>query len=68
MKNLNLNGKQMHNWAKELFDFHRSLAGKNNHHIAEAAMKALGRALDMATTRDPRIAGLVPSTKETLTD
>lgn len=31
MKNLNLNGKQMHNWAKELFDFHRSLAGKNNH-------------------------------------
>ena len=46
----------------------RQLAGKNNHHIAEAAMKALGRSLDMATTKDPRITGLVPSTKETLTD
>jgi imidazoleglycerol-phosphate dehydratase len=46
----------------------RQLAGMNNHHIAEAAMKALGRSLDMATTADPRIAGIVPSTKETLTD
>ena len=43
------------------------LAGTNDHHIAEAAMKALGRALDAATTLDPRIAGTVPSTKETLT-
>src|SRR5262249_18356635 len=44
----------------------RQLAGANDHHIAEAVMKALGRAMDMATTLDPRIAGIVPSTKETL--
>jgi imidazoleglycerol-phosphate dehydratase len=43
------------------------LAGTNDHHIAEAAMKALGRALDCATALDPRIGGAVPSTKETLT-
>ena len=46
----------------------RQLSGSNNHHIAEAAMKALGRALDAATLADPRIAGRVPSTKGTLTD
>ena len=45
----------------------RQLAGANDHHIAEAAMKALGRALDAATRPDERIAGQVPSTKETLT-
>ncbi|MGE3857548.1 MAG: imidazoleglycerol-phosphate dehydratase HisB [Dehalococcoidia bacterium] len=45
----------------------RQLAGANDHHIAEAAMKALGRALDRATALDPRIAGQVPSTKDTLT-
>lgn len=45
----------------------RQLAGGNDHHIAEATMKALGRALDAATALDPRIAGQVPSTKETLT-
>ncbi len=45
----------------------RQLAGANDHHIAEAAMKALGRALDVATRLDERIAGQVPSTKETLT-
>ena len=45
----------------------RMLAGANDHHIAEATMKALGRALDAATALDPRIAGQVPSTKETLT-
>ena len=45
----------------------RQLAGANDHHIAEAAMKALGRALDKATALDPRIAGHVPSTKDTLT-
>lgn len=43
------------------------LAGTNDHHIAEAAMKALGRALDAATALDPRIGDAVPSTKETLT-
>jgi imidazoleglycerol-phosphate dehydratase len=45
----------------------RQLAGANDHHIAEATMKALGRALDAAVALDPRIAGQVPSTKETLT-
>lgn len=45
----------------------RQLAGANDHHIAEAAMKALGRALDKATALDPRIVGQVPSTKDTLT-
>ncbi len=45
----------------------RQLEGANDHHIAEAAMKALGRALDTATRVDERIAGAVPSTKGTLT-
>lgn len=45
----------------------RQLSGANDHHIAEAAMKALGRALDAATRPDERIAGEVPSTKGTLT-
>ena len=45
----------------------RQLSGANDHHIAEAAMKALGRALDAATRLDPRIVGEVPSTKGTLT-
>lgn len=36
--------------------------GKNTHHIVEAIFKALGRALDEATTIDPRIKG-IPSTK-----
>jgi imidazoleglycerol-phosphate dehydratase len=40
--------------------------GANLHHIAEAVFKAVGRALAQATRRDPRIAGLVPSTKGTL--
>jgi imidazoleglycerol-phosphate dehydratase len=45
----------------------RQLAGANDHHIAEATMKALGRALDAATHLEERIAGEVPSTKGTLT-
>lgn len=36
--------------------------GRNTHHMIEAVYKALGRALDEATTIDPRIKG-VPSTK-----
>ncbi|MFD5849519.1 imidazoleglycerol-phosphate dehydratase HisB [Cytobacillus pseudoceanisediminis] len=36
--------------------------GQNTHHIIEAIFKALARALDEATTIDPRIKG-VPSTK-----
>ena len=39
--------------------------GANAHHIAEAAFKAFGRALDMAKQRDERVLG-VPSTKGTL--
>ncbi|MEQ2528820.1 imidazoleglycerol-phosphate dehydratase HisB [Robertmurraya yapensis] len=36
--------------------------GQNTHHIIEAIFKALARALDEATTIDPRIKG-IPSTK-----
>ena len=37
-------------------------SGRNDHHLAEAAFKALGRALRAATERDPRRTGLA-STK-----
>ena len=43
----------------------RQLAGENAHHIAEAAFKALARALMEAVRIDPRVAG-VPSTKGSL--
>ena len=43
-------------------------AGVNDHHIAEATFKALAKALDTATRRDERFAGVAPSTKGTLTD
>lgn len=43
-----------------------SLRGKNSHHIAESLFKAFGRALRMACTLDPRMAGMTPSTKGTL--
>lgn len=36
--------------------------GRNSHHIVEAIFKALGRALDEATSHDPRVKG-IPSTK-----
>lgn len=42
------------------------LAGRNDHHEAEALFKALGRALDDATRVDDRIGGQVPSTKGTI--
>ncbi len=41
-------------------------AGVNSHHIAEAAFKAVARALRMAVERDPRAAGEIPSTKGVL--
>jgi len=44
----------------------RQLAGANDHHIAEATMKALGRALDAASRPDERLLGEVASTKGTL--
>jgi imidazoleglycerol-phosphate dehydratase len=40
----------------------RQLAGGNTHHLLEATFKAVGRALDAATQRDPRRRG-VPSSK-----
>ena len=40
--------------------------GINSHHIAEAAFKAVARALRMAVEPDPRMAGLLPSTKGAL--
>lgn len=43
----------------------RLLAGDNAHHAVEAGFKALARALDQATRRDPRVVG-VPSTKGVL--
>ena len=42
------------------------LAGRDPHHIAEAEFKALARALRFAVEPDPRIAGLIPSTKGAL--
>ena len=41
----------------------RVLAGRNDHHKAEAMFKALARALGQATRLDDRIAGQIPSTK-----
>ncbi|MGQ0610984.1 MAG: imidazoleglycerol-phosphate dehydratase HisB [Paracoccaceae bacterium] len=40
--------------------------GLNSHHIAEACFKAVARALRMAVEPDPRMAGILPSTKGTL--
>ena len=40
--------------------------GLNSHHIAEAAFKAVARALREAVEPDPRIAGVLPSTKGAL--
>ena len=40
--------------------------GINSHHIAEAAFKAVARALRMAVEPDPRMAGALPSTKGAL--
>ena len=43
-----------------------NLRGENAHHQAETVFKAFARALRMAIERDPRGAGLVPSTKGSL--
>lgn len=43
-----------------------SLRGSNSHHIAETIFKAFGRAVRMALTADPRMAGVMPSTKGSL--
>jgi imidazoleglycerol-phosphate dehydratase len=46
----------------------RALYGRDDHHKAEALFKALGRALDAASTIDSRRQMVVPSTKGTLTE
>lgn len=43
-----------------------ALYGRDDHHIAEALFKALGRALDAATILDSRRGDAIPSTKGTL--
>ena len=43
-----------------------NIRGSNAHHIAETAFKAFGRALRMAVEVDPRMEGVMPSTKGTL--
>ena len=42
------------------------IRGKNEHHKIETVFKAFGRAVRMAITADPRMAGVMPSTKGTL--
>ncbi len=43
-----------------------NLAGDNAHHQAETIFKAFGRALRMALELDPRMVGVMPSTKGSL--
>lgn len=43
-----------------------NLAGDNAHHQAETVFKAFGRALRVALEIDPRMAGVMPSTKGAL--
>ena len=43
-----------------------NLRGENTHHQIETIFKAFGRAVRMAIELDPRMAGVMPSTKGTL--
>ncbi|RDH82856.1 MAG: imidazoleglycerol-phosphate dehydratase HisB [endosymbiont of Galathealinum brachiosum] len=43
-----------------------SVRGRNAHHVAETIFKAFGRALRMALEEDPRMQGVMPSTKGSL--
>ncbi len=43
-----------------------NLRGENAHHQAETVFKAFGRALRMALSEDPAMAGIMPSTKGVL--
>ena len=43
-----------------------NIRGKNAHHIAETMFKAFGRAVRMAIEPDPRMSGVMPSTKGSL--
>ncbi|HYB92023.1 MAG TPA: imidazoleglycerol-phosphate dehydratase HisB [Candidatus Binataceae bacterium] len=62
----------VHDFMKAMSDevgmnLHLNLhAGRNPHHSIEAAFKALARAMDQATSLEPRVAGVL-STKGTLT-
>lgn len=42
------------------------LRGANAHHVAETVFKAFGRAMRMALEADPRMQGMMPSTKGSL--
>ncbi len=42
------------------------MAGINNHHIAEAVFKGMGRALRIAVAKDESLCGQIPSTKGTI--
>ena len=42
------------------------IRGRNAHHIAETIFKAFGRAIRMALEADPRMEGILPSTKGAL--
>jgi len=44
----------------------RLLQGRSSHHQVEALFKAFARALRFAVARDPRLRGVLPSTKELL--
>ena len=43
-----------------------ALRGRNSHHMAETIFKAFGRALRAAVEMDPRMHGMLPSTKGSL--
>ena len=43
-----------------------NLKGENSHHQIETVFKAFGRALRMALNPDPRMGGMIPSTKGSL--
>ena len=45
-----------------------NLRGVNTHHQIETVFKAFGRALRMAVEPDPRMSGITPSTKGTLSE
>ena len=45
-----------------------NVKGFNAHHQAETVFKAFGRALRMAVEHDPRMAGITPSTKGSLSE
>jgi len=43
-----------------------NISGSNAHHVAETIFKAFGRAVRMALAADPRMSGVMPSTKGSL--